>query len=103
VTEVVNRHYQDYDVYIGRGSIYGNAWTHKPSGTQAQFVVATVEEAIAEYEAWLLGTKHHDFDQERRRQVLASLPGLRGKRLGCFCKPRPCHGDVLLRLIGELS
>lgn len=30
-------------------------------------------------------------DAEFRRRVAR----LRGKRLGCFCKPKPCHGDVL--------
>jgi hypothetical protein len=30
-------------------------------------------------------------DPEFRRRVLA----LRGKRLGCFCKPQACHGDVI--------
>lgn len=28
---------------------------------------------------------------------------LKGKRLGCWCKPAPCHGDVLVELIEELS
>jgi len=30
-------------------------------------------------------------DPEFRERVLA----LRGKTLGCFCKPRACHGDVI--------
>lgn len=28
---------------------------------------------------------------------------LKGKRLGCWCKPKECHGDVLVRLIKEYS
>lgn len=27
--------------------------------------------------------------------LLAKLPTLRGKALGCWCAPEPCHGDVL--------
>jgi hypothetical protein len=27
--------------------------------------------------------------------LLAKLPELRGKALGCWCAPEPCHGDVL--------
>jgi len=27
--------------------------------------------------------------------LLARLPELRGKRLGCWCKPGDCHGDLL--------
>lgn len=30
-----------------------------------------------------------------------ALQGLRGKRLGCWCAPEPCHADVLVRLLHE--
>lgn len=30
-------------------------------------------------------------DEEFRKAVLA----LKGKRLGCFCKPLDCHGDIV--------
>lgn len=33
----------------------------------------------------------------------ARLMGLRGKALGCWCAPNPCHGDVLVRVIERLS
>ena len=26
---------------------------------------------------------------------------LKGKNLGCWCHPEPCHGDVLIKLIDE--
>jgi hypothetical protein len=29
---------------------------------------------------------------------LRALDELRGRDLVCFCAPRPCHGDLLLRL-----
>jgi hypothetical protein len=29
------------------------------------------------------------------------LAKLSGKRLGCFCKPEPCHGDILVELFCE--
>jgi hypothetical protein len=28
-------------------------------------------------------------------ELIAALPELRGKRLGCWCAPHPCHGDLL--------
>jgi len=31
------------------------------------------------------------------------LMGLKGKTLGCWCAPEPCHGDALLQLIEELG
>ncbi len=33
--------------------------------------------------------------------LLVKLSELKGKRLGCWCKPLPCHGDVLVKLIHE--
>ena len=30
-----------------------------------------------------------------------NLETLRGKVLGCWCHPAECHGDVLLKLLGE--
>ena len=30
-----------------------------------------------------------------------NIEELRGKTLACWCSPKPCHGDVLLELLGE--
>jgi hypothetical protein len=27
---------------------------------------------------------------------------LKGKNLGCWCKPDKCHGDILLEIINKL-
>lgn len=37
-----------------------------------------------------------DADVNAWREALCLLIGM---RLGCWCPPRPCHGDVLIRLI----
>lgn len=34
-------------------------------------------------------------------ELVQQLIALRGKNLGCWCHPSPCHGDVLLELIEE--
>ena len=44
-TVVVNRRREREDVYVGRGSVWGNPFSHRP-GTQAAMVVPTVHEAI---------------------------------------------------------
>ncbi len=77
-----------YDVYIGRGEgcIWGNPYSHL-GNTLAKFKVATRAEAIAKFEEYLLNS----------HELLARLPELRGKILGCHCKPLNCHGDVLAR------
>ena len=33
--------------------------------------------------------------------LINSLHELKGKQLGCWCKPNKCHGDVLLKLYNE--
>ena len=67
-------------VYIGRGSPYGNRFRIGPDGDRVA--------VIARYERWL-ADQHH---------LLRALDELRGRDLVCFCAPRPCHGDLLLRL-----
>ena len=92
-TRVVHCKREPFDVYIGRGrgSKWGNPFTHKQGRTLARFRVATVEEALEKYEAWL----------RSQPELMAALPELRGRVLGCWCKPGPCHGDVLARLADE--
>ena len=88
-TRVVHCKRASYDVYIGRGrgSIWGNPFTFKP-GTSAPYVVATREAAVEAYRLWLL----------RQPELLVRVKELRGKVLGCWCKPAACHGDILARL-----
>ncbi|RME01760.1 MAG: DUF4326 domain-containing protein [Deltaproteobacteria bacterium] len=31
----------------------------------------------------------------------SKVKGLRGKTLVCFCKPNPCHGDILAKIAEE--
>lgn len=80
-TIVVNKHHQvPYDVYIGRGSIWGNPFVIGKDGDR--------DAVIGKYEQHLLS----------RPDLMARLPELRGKTLACFCAPKPCHGHVLARL-----
>jgi len=90
--KVVHCKKESYDVYIGRGSKWGNPFSHK-TGTTAKHVVATRDEAIDAYEKWITeGDGQH---------LLFDLHELDGKILGCWCKPKRCHGDVLLKLNEE--
>lgn len=92
-TTVVNKYKERYDVYIGRGSKWGNPFTHK-DGTTAQFKVASREEAVTAYRNWITNGDG--------RHLLNDIHELEGKVLGCFCKPAACHGDVLVELANKL-
>lgn len=85
---VVDLRKSPYDVYIARGSIWGNPFSHVPSNVRGVIQVPTRAIAIAQYEEHL----------KRRPRLIERLPELRGKVLGCYCAPQPCHGHVLARL-----
>ena len=83
VTKVVNLRKQKYDVYIGRGSKWGNRFVIGRDGSR--------EEVIAKYKEWIL----------KNSELLSCLGQLKDKVLGCYCKPLACHGDVLVELADE--
>ncbi len=83
-------------VRIDRRSVFGNPFTHLELGrTAARWKVDSVEEAITSYERWFRGRVKSD---AKFRQMALNL---RGKRLACWCAPGPCHGDVIVRWLGE--
>ena len=86
LTRVVHLKKEPYDVYIGRPSKWGNPYSHK-EGTLAEFKVANRAEALEKYEKYLL----------ENETLYNSLIELKGKTLGCWCKPNKCHGDILAK------
>ena len=68
--------------------MWGNPFSSK-DGTLAKFRVASKSEAIQSYEEWI----------ENQPHLIDELKALKGKILGCWCKPKPCHGDVIVKLI----
>ena len=82
-TRIVNIKSKKYDIYIGRPSKWGNPFVIGKDGTR--------EEVIEKYKQYIL----------RNERLLKDLPELKDKTLGCFCKPFPCHGDVLVELLEE--
>lgn len=87
-TTVVNIKTDDYDVLIMRPSKWGNPYSHLKHSV-AQYKVNTRREAIDKYREWILN----------QPALMNSLNELEGKTLGCVCKPKSCHGDVLIDLI----
>ena len=80
-TKVVNLNLQSYDVYIGRGSIWGNPFEIGKDGSRT--------EVIQKYREWI----------PTQPKLMALIYTLKGKKLGCYCVPKDCHGDVLVELI----
>lgn len=84
-TKVVNRHFAKYDIYIGRGTKWGNPFKIGKDGNRQQVI-----ELYRQY-------------VKNNQELMEALPELKGKVLGCSCKPRPCHGDVLVELINIMD
>ena len=79
---VVNKYKEEYDIYIGRGSLWGNPYVIGPDGPRP--------EVIEMYKMYI-------WKKIRSGEVtIQNLLALDGKRLGCFCSPKQCHGDVLV-------
>ncbi len=85
---VVNVYRDPFDVYIcrkhpafGKGSKFANPFH---IGVDGPRVIV-----LRKYREWLR-------EQIRTGAIpLDELRALHGKRLGCFCKPKDCHGDIL--------
>lgn len=97
-TRVVNLKHEKYSIYIGRhgngqSSIWGNPYTIGMS-IPGVTTKATRKQVIEQYEKLMIDRINHD-----KGYWLTELKKLKGQTLGCFCKPRTCHGDVLVRLI----
>ena len=54
-------------------------------------------------EEWLIEDLVKCYENYVRKNpiLMNSLHELEGKQLGCWCKPGPCHGDVLVQLYNE--
>lgn len=90
-TRIVNiKHESNYDIYIGRAmprlglkkSPYANPFKIGKDGTR--------KAVIEKYREWFLNKPEL---VERAKQEL------KGKILGCWCKPEACHGDVLAEVV----
>ena len=90
-TTVVHNLREDFDVYIGREvpehGLPSSKWRNP-------FIMADESDeertrAIGAYREWVV----------KQPELMGSLEELRGLRLGCWCAPKGCHGDVLVDLI----
>lgn len=83
MTKIINVKHSKCDVFIGRPSPWGNPFRRGIDGDK--------KEVIRKFLEWL----------PQQKELMDNLESLRGQRLGCYCKPKFCHGDVYLYLLGE--
>ena len=89
---MVNRTRPHFDIYIGRELHYAKAnfsqskWANLPNVKKVG-----IKKSLELYEKHIRNTP----------ELWDALDELEGKVLGCWCKPKPCHGDVLIKLMNE--
>lgn len=71
----------DTAIYIGRGSKWGNPFKIGQDGTRS--------DVILKYEQWI----------KNQSELINCIDELRDVDLVCFCKPKACHGDVLVKIM----
>ncbi|EPW8658183.1 DUF4326 domain-containing protein [Pseudomonas aeruginosa] len=89
LTIVVNKDRDEpYDIYIGRGTIWGNPYQIGQDGDR--------DEVIRKFE--------YDFNRgflKASENFEKNISILKGKVIACHCKPAACHGDVIAHYINS--
>lgn len=102
MTRVVNFYKEPFDVYIGRAGkgfdgYFGNPCKVGVDCPVCKNIHKEGSETLPCYERYLYSRLASD---EVFRERVRSL---QGKTLACFCKPKPCHGDVLVVAVEMLQ
>lgn len=77
---VVNKYKENFDVWVGRPSRWGNPFYLRKGATDEER-----HECI---------NKFRKYVNEHPELIEAAKIELRGKKLGCVCASKECHGDV---------
>jgi hypothetical protein len=88
------------NVYIGRRGVVfidGKRFPLVDSMWANPFKHGSRQEVVERY------TKHITEKLRNGDITVDQVMSLKGKTLGCWCKPKPCHGDVLVDLIEKIE
>lgn len=89
------------NIYIGRAGVVfikGSRFPKTTSNFANPYKIGkdgTREQVIQKYKIYIKEKLKNDDSLQKE------LIGMKGKNLGCWCFPEPCHGNVLLELIDE--
>ncbi|MFC1941907.1 DUF4326 domain-containing protein, partial [Chloroflexota bacterium] len=84
----VNLRKEKYDAYIGRGSMFGNPYPITKDHDR--------QTVIELYRQWF-------YNQLKDPMFKAEVEKLRDcESLGCYCKPLPCHGDIIVEYLENI-
>jgi hypothetical protein len=84
---VINKYKESGGIYIGRGSYWGNPYPiNNEIGDTREVVIARYKDHLREL-----------YKQDKVR-FMSELEKLSGNKLSCFCKPKACHGDIIVEV-----
>lgn len=86
ITQIVNMHYQECDVCIAKYP-YSNPYKIGTDGTR--------EEVVDKFRIYFFARIKDDLNFKEK------VDKLDGRILGCWCKPRLCHGDIYVEYFGD--
>jgi len=93
-TKVVNLYKEPYDIYIGRPGKGLSGYFGNPVRLQPNESRGSTLSRFREYFFTRL-----DQDPEFKAHIMT----LKGKTLGCFCKPNACHGDIIVEYLNSIE
>lgn len=94
MTKVVNLKHAKYDVYIGRAGRGQDGYFGNPIKLLNN---ETRGSTLDRYRIYFYN--RIETDPEFKEKIHA----LKGKTLGCFCNPYPCHGDIIKEYLDTLK
>lgn len=91
LTKIGNKKNSDTGIYCGRGSLFGNPYTHiKDRETKAEFIVETREESLDKFREYFYKRIVTDKDFKK------AVKQLRNETLVCYCVPaEKCHCETI--------
>jgi hypothetical protein len=102
-----NVRFEKYDIYCGRAKNGGvpkkigkHGWLGNPIKINEECIICKKihkesGETLPCYEKYL---KFRLNDDTFKKEFIK----LKGKCLGCFCKPKPCHTDIMIKYLEKL-
>jgi len=102
ITKAVNLRKEPYDVYIGRAGKGKDGFFGNPIvlGKRCDYCYQIHEEPGSTLDCY---REYFLMKVENNKEFRNRVLGLKGKRLGCFCKPKPCHGDIIATWVDLVS
>ncbi len=84
---IVNKYKEKYTHYIGRGSIFGNPFRIGKDGNRTE-VIEQYAHYLSRPEAMIIVDRIYDLPEDAI--------------LGCYCHPKACHGEIIIKIWKEL-